>query len=498
MTKRPYYLHTQSILVAIPTFQSIFDCLCNIIPLESCMNKYNQLEQIGEGTYGIVLKCQNKETNEYVAIKKFKEPADPNDPQYLKITSREVQMLYDSKHPFIVRLIEAFKRKVRMYFVFEYCESTVLDLMGKITERDCKLLTLQLLHSLQYLHQKHIVHRDVKPENLLVTYVNKHPILKLCDFGFARSEGGMMTDYVATRWYRAPELLLNSKAYGPSVDVWAVGCLLFELLTSQPLFPGDTDFNTLQMICAMCGGLVPAYQQLFQRNPKYTGLKLNVKPIDFGEYITTRLQKARMSTDSVQILLKILKIDSDDRPNIYELVQNPYFDEVRTEVQQYEEYWYKKENIKPPVFDQEKVLQDMLLQVESTRSRSPPSKLKASEYASDIRSQPILNTVQNVSLAQVHQTPSKLQPIIKSTPKPFSIQTRDQIPDKISELKEYQNIQLPSYLKPKTPQQNRSISQNMTPQTNIPQLHAQMNAKSVRPKIIRTDAKQNGRISGWK
>ncbi|CAL6052758.1 Kinase [Hexamita inflata] len=380
------------------------------------MNKYNQLEQIGEGTYGIVLKCQNKETNEYVAIKKFKEPADPNDPQYLKITSREVQMLYDSKHPFIVRLIEAFKRKVRMYFVFEYCESTVLDLMGKITERDCKLLTLQLLHSLQYLHQKHIVHRDVKPENLLVTYVNKHPILKLCDFGFARSEGGMMTDYVATRWYRAPELLLNSKAYGPSVDVWAVGCLLFELLTSQPLFPGDTDFNTLQMICAMCGG---------------------------------------------------------------------------------EEYWYKKENIKPPVFDQEKVLQDMLLQVESTRSRSPPSKLKASEYASDIRSQPILNTVQNVSLAQVHQTPSKLQPIIKSTPKPFSIQS-DHIPDKISELKEYQNIQLPSYLKPKTPQHNRSISQNMTPQTNIPQLHAQMNAKSVRPKIIRTDAKQNGRISGWK
>lgn len=135
-----------------------------------------------------MLKCQNKETGEIVAVKRFKEPADPNDPQYLKITQREVQMLFESKHPFIVKLIEAFKRKVRMYFVFEYCESTVLELLGKVNERECKLLSLQLLHALAFLHAHKVVHRDVKPENLLVTYHDHHPVLKLCDFGFARTE----------------------------------------------------------------------------------------------------------------------------------------------------------------------------------------------------------------------------------------------------------------------------------------------------------------------
>ena len=112
------------------------------------MNKYQQLEQIGEGTYGVVLKCVNKDTGAAVAVKRFKEPENPEDENYLKITQREVQMLFASRHPFVVKLIEAFKRKTRMYFVFEYCEKTVLDLLNKMEEREVKLIVLQLLRAL--------------------------------------------------------------------------------------------------------------------------------------------------------------------------------------------------------------------------------------------------------------------------------------------------------------------------------------------------------------
>ena len=121
-----------------------------------------------------------------------------------------------------------------------------------------------MLKSISYCHRNNVVHRDIKPENLLI---NPNNGLKLCDFGFARTlpqgykgprlEGGRMTDYVATRWYRSPELLLGFTNYGKEVDSWAIGCIMGELADGQPLFPGDSEMDQLFLVQKVLGALTP-------------------------------------------------------------------------------------------------------------------------------------------------------------------------------------------------------------------------------------------------
>ena len=119
-----------------------------------------------------------------------------------------------------------------------------------------------MLKSISYCHRNNVVHRDIKPENLLI---NPNNGLKLCDFGFARTlpqgykgprlEGSRMTDYVATRWYRSPELLLGFTNYGKEVDSWAIGCIMGELADGQPLFPGDSEMDQLFLVQKVLGAL---------------------------------------------------------------------------------------------------------------------------------------------------------------------------------------------------------------------------------------------------
>ena len=174
-------------------------------------NKYEVLEVVGEGAYGIVYKCRNKETGKYVAIKKFKEVEDEIVKKTMK---RELRMLQRMHHENIVDFIEAFKRKGNLFLVFEYVEKNLLEILQDsprgLEPKLIRHFMYQLCKAIKYLHNQNVIHRDVKPENLLV---NEKMDLKLCDFGFARLISGSskerLTDYVATRWYRAPELLLT-------------------------------------------------------------------------------------------------------------------------------------------------------------------------------------------------------------------------------------------------------------------------------------------------
>ncbi|CAH0725512.1 unnamed protein product, partial [Brenthis ino] len=236
-------------------------------PRSRAMDKYEQLSVVGEGSYGVVLKCRRRDTGQLVAIKKFLETED--DAAVRKMALREIRMLKKLRHDHLVNMIEVFRRKRRFYLVFEYLHHTLLDELeaspGGLGEDTAKKHLYQLLKGIDYCHQNSIIHRDVKPENVLVS---NNGIVKLCDLGFARAlaaPGEPYTEYVATRWYRAPELLVAEHRYGPEVDIWAIGCLFAEMLTGDPLFPGDSDIDQLALIIKTVGKLAPRHQQVVSR-----------------------------------------------------------------------------------------------------------------------------------------------------------------------------------------------------------------------------------------
>jgi cyclin-dependent kinase-like len=139
-----------------------------------------------------------------------------------------------------------------------------------------KEITYQMLLALDFMHSQSLIHRDVKPENLLVSAIG---LLKVCDFGFARTtlndENAIYTDYVSTRWYRSPELLVGDANYDNTVDTWAIGCIYAEMFNGMPLFPGDSDMHTLKLIVEMFGDsqeLTQKQVSAFKSNPVYDGL----------------------------------------------------------------------------------------------------------------------------------------------------------------------------------------------------------------------------------
>ena len=240
------------------------------------MENYENLGTIGEGTYGVVIKARHKETGQIVAIKKFKESED--DEQVRKTSLREVRVLKQLRHDNIINLLEVFRRKGKLYLVFEYVEKTILELLEKhpygLDDVDVRRYTYQLLRGVEYCHAHGIVHRDIKPENILIS---KHGALKLCDFGFARllsGPGAQYTDYVATRWYRSPELLVGDTEYGKGVDVWAIGCILAEITNGIPLFPGESDIDQLFHIIKCFGRITNRQALVFKKNPLYHGIEL--------------------------------------------------------------------------------------------------------------------------------------------------------------------------------------------------------------------------------
>lgn len=131
----------------------------------------------------------------------------------------------------------------------------------------------QILKGLAYMHSLDLIHRDIKPENILI---NSDGSLKICDFGFTRllpAASGDMTQYVATRWYRPPELLLGVSNYEQSVDVWAAGCLFGEMIDGNALFPGESQIDQLYLIQKTLGALAGDHEELLQKNPKFSGVK---------------------------------------------------------------------------------------------------------------------------------------------------------------------------------------------------------------------------------
>jgi len=290
------------------------------------MENYETLGTIGEGTYGVVLKARHKETGQIVAIKKFKESDE--DEQVRKTALREVRILKQLKHDNIVNLIEVFRRKSKLHLVFEYVERTILedlernpDGMDPIETKKC---LWQLLRSIDYCHAHNIIHRDIKPENLLIS---RNGILKLCDFGFARTlagPGARYTDYVATRWYRGPELLTGDTQYGKAVDIWAIGCMLPEMASGAPLFPGESDIDQLFHIMRCFGQLPPKLLEVFRANPLFIGIKI---PDNIQQTETLEERFPNYPIEQLELMKDCLRYEPESRCSCEELMAHRYFTE---------------------------------------------------------------------------------------------------------------------------------------------------------------------------
>ncbi|XP_074330458.1 mitogen-activated protein kinase homolog NTF6-like [Apium graveolens] len=213
---------------------------------------------VGRGAYGIVCCATDSETKEEVAIKKignaFENRIDA------KRTLREIKLLCHMDHDNVIKIKDIIRPPEKENFVDVYIAYELMDTdlhqiirsTQALTDDHCQYFLYQLLRGLKYIHSANVLHRDLKPSNLLL---NSNCDLKICDFGLARttSETDFMTEYVVTRWYRAPELLLNCSEYTAAIDIWSVGCILMEIIKREPLFPGKDYVQQLRLITELLG-----------------------------------------------------------------------------------------------------------------------------------------------------------------------------------------------------------------------------------------------------
>ncbi|KAM9104140.1 cyclin-dependent kinase-like 3 isoform 2-T2 [Megaptera novaeangliae] len=286
------------------------------------MEMYETLGKVGEGSYGTVMKCKHKDTGQIVAIKIFYEKPEKS---VNKIATREIKLLKQFRHENLVNLIEVFRQKKKIHLVFEFIDHTVLDELqhychGLESKRLRKYL-FQILRAIEYLHNNNIIHRDIKPENILVS---QSGITKLCDFGFARTlaaPADIYTDYVATRWYRAPELVLKDTSYGKPVDIWALGCMIIEMATGNPYLPSSSDLDLLHKIVLKVGNLTPHLQNIFSKNPIFAGVVLP----QVQHPKNARKKYPKLNGLLADIVHACLQIDSAERISSTDLLHHEYF-----------------------------------------------------------------------------------------------------------------------------------------------------------------------------
>ncbi|KAL9026348.1 MAG: hypothetical protein Q9196_004975 [Gyalolechia fulgens] len=219
-------------------------------------SSFQQLEKLGEGTYATVFKGRNRQTGELVALKEIHLDSEEGTPS---TAIREISLMKELKHENIVSLHDVIHTENKLMLVFEYMDKDLKKFMdsrgqgGQLDYVTIKSFMYQLLQGIAFCHENRVLHRDLKPQNLLI---NNKGQLKLADFGLARAFGipvNTFSNEVVTLWYRAPDVLLGSRTYNTSIDIWSAGCIMAEMYTGRPLFPGTTNEDQLQKIFRLMG-----------------------------------------------------------------------------------------------------------------------------------------------------------------------------------------------------------------------------------------------------
>uniref|UniRef100_A0A8C7AWE4 non-specific serine/threonine protein kinase n=1 Tax=Neovison vison TaxID=452646 RepID=A0A8C7AWE4_NEOVI len=284
------------------------------------MNRYTTMRQLGDGTYGSVLMGKSNESGELVAIKRMKRKFYSWDEC---MNLREVKSLKKLNHANVIKLKEVIRENDHLYFIFEYMKENLYQLMKDrnklFPESVIRNIMYQILQGLAFIHKHGFFHRDMKPENLLCMGPE---LVKIADFGLARELRSQppYTDYVSTRWYRAPEVLLRSSVYSSPIDIWAVGSIMAELYTLRPLFPGTSEVDEIFKICQVLGtpkksDWPEGYQLASSMNFRFP----QCVPINLKTLIPNA------SNEAIQLMTEMLNWDPKKRPTASQALKHSYF-----------------------------------------------------------------------------------------------------------------------------------------------------------------------------
>ena len=295
-------------------------------------SKYIRTTKLGEGTYGVVYRAKDQKGQEIYALKKIRLQAEEEGIPSTAI--REISLLKELNHINIVKLYEVLHSPKKLTLVFEYVEQDlkkILD-MAKGKGLDIKFtknLLYQLLRGVDYIHKYKVLHRDLKPQNLLI---NKDNILKIADFGLARGYGIPVKNYtheVVTLWYRPPDVLLGNKTYGTTVDMWSIGCIFAEMASGKPLFTGNSEVDQLKKIFEIMGTPTDNYASSLKELPEWGVGDNNFeekKPQNFKELIPN------LDNEGIDLLQKFLQLEPDKRISCEEALKHPFFDDILSSV----------------------------------------------------------------------------------------------------------------------------------------------------------------------
>uniref|UniRef100_A0A8C2A1C0 mitogen-activated protein kinase n=1 Tax=Cyprinus carpio TaxID=7962 RepID=A0A8C2A1C0_CYPCA len=289
--------------------------------------RYRDLLQIGTGAYGTVCSAIDRKTGVRVAIKKLHRPFQSR--LFAKRAYRELRLLKHMKHENV-----CYQHLHLPFTLLKNCVYLVMPFMGtdlgklmkmeRLSEDRVQYLVYQILRGLKYIHSSGIIHRDLKPGNLAV---NQDCELKILDFGLARQADSEMTGYVVTRWYRAPEVILNWMHYSQTVDIWSVGCIMAEMLLGKPLFKGNDHLDQLREIMKITGTPSPDFIMKLQSQDVSAKNYIRGLPKVPKKDLNTIFFKA--SSEAVSALERMLVLDPEKRVSAAEALELPLFTEFR-------------------------------------------------------------------------------------------------------------------------------------------------------------------------
>ncbi|XP_014204338.1 cyclin-dependent kinase 1 [Copidosoma floridanum] len=290
------------------------------------MDNFVRIEKIGEGTYGVVYKGKHKKTGEIVAMKKIR--LETEDEGVPSTAIREISLLKELKHPNIVSLMDVLMEEAKLYLIFEYLTMDLkkyMDTLGKDKLMEPALVKsylYQITRAILFCHQRRVLHRDLKPQNLLI---DKKGIIKVADFGLGRAFGipvRVYTHEVVTLWYRAPEILLGANRYTCSIDVWSIGCIFAEMATKKPLFQGDSEidqlFRIFRVLKTPTEEIWPGVTQLADYKATFPNWKTN----------NLQAQVKVLDEDGLELLEATLVYDPAARITARDILKHSYFDDL--------------------------------------------------------------------------------------------------------------------------------------------------------------------------